>query len=130
LTSRHFRKKKTFLKDKIDALAMSSMKKNISDLYRGINYQHRCNLVKDENDDLLADFHDILNMWKKYFSQILNAHGASDVKQIEVHTAERKIPDPNPLQAEIAIAKLKGVNRHVVIKLRRTYSKRQLNITF
>jgi hypothetical protein len=26
------------------------------------------NLVKDENDDLLADFHNILNRWKYYFS--------------------------------------------------------------
>jgi hypothetical protein len=39
---------------------------NIRDLYRGINefrrgYQPRNNLVKDENGDLLADSHNILN---------------------------------------------------------------------
>jgi hypothetical protein len=39
---------------------------NIKDLYRGINefmrgYQPRNNLVKDENSDLLADSHNILN---------------------------------------------------------------------
>jgi hypothetical protein len=44
-------------------------------LYRGINdlkrgYQPRNNLVKDENGDLLADSHNILNRWKKYFSVI------------------------------------------------------------
>jgi hypothetical protein len=52
---------------------MNSKKKNIRDLYRGMNefkegYQHRNNLVKDENGDLLTDSHDILNSWK-YFSQ-------------------------------------------------------------
>jgi hypothetical protein len=40
--------------------------KNIRDLYRGINdfkrgYEPRSNLVKDENGDLLADSHNILN---------------------------------------------------------------------
>jgi hypothetical protein len=39
---------------------MNSKKKNITDLYRGINgfkrgYQPRSNLMKDENGDLLAD---------------------------------------------------------------------------
>jgi hypothetical protein len=64
-----------YLKDKIDELAMNSKKKNIRDLYRRINYfksdyQPRSNLVKDENGDLLADSHNILNMWKNYFSQL------------------------------------------------------------
>jgi hypothetical protein len=49
--------------------------KNIRDLYRGINkfkrgYKPRSNLVKDENGDLLADSHNILNGWKNYFSVI------------------------------------------------------------
>jgi hypothetical protein len=52
--SRHFRKRKMeCLKDKINELATNS-KKNIRDLYRGINrfkrgYQPQSNLVKDEN---------------------------------------------------------------------------------
>jgi hypothetical protein len=29
--------------------------------------------VKDENGDLLEDFLNILNRWKNYFSQLLNA---------------------------------------------------------
>jgi hypothetical protein len=62
-------------------------------LFRGINefkkdYQPRNNLMKDENCDLLADSHNILNRWKNYFSQLLNVHNVSDVKQTEVHTAE------------------------------------------
>jgi hypothetical protein len=28
--------------------------------------------VEDENGDLLADDHIILNRWKKYFSELLN----------------------------------------------------------
>jgi hypothetical protein len=61
-------------------------------MYRGINrfnrsYKSRNNLVKDENGDLLADSHNILNRWKNYFSQLLNMHNVSDVRQIEVHKA-------------------------------------------
>jgi hypothetical protein len=50
----------------------NSKNKNIRDLYRGINecrrsYQPGNNLVKDENGDLLADSHNISNVWKKCF---------------------------------------------------------------
>jgi hypothetical protein len=34
-------------------------------------------------------------------------HNVSDVKQIEVHTAETLVPGPSRLEVEIAIAKLK-----------------------
>jgi hypothetical protein len=63
--------------------------------------------VKDENGDDLADSQNILNRWKTYFSQLLNVHNVSDVRQIEVHTAEPLVPGPNHLEVEIAIAKLK-----------------------
>jgi flagellar basal body rod protein FlgC len=92
--NRYFRnKKREFLKDKSNELATNSKNKNIRDLYKDINefkrgYQPRNNLVKDENCDLLADSHNILNRWKNYFSQLLNVHNVSDVRQIEVHTAE------------------------------------------
>jgi hypothetical protein len=67
---------------------MNSKNKNIRDLYRGIigfkrGYQPRNNLMKDENGDLLVDSHSILNRWKNYFSQLLNVHNVSDVRQIE-----------------------------------------------
>jgi hypothetical protein len=62
--------------------------------------------VKDENDDLLADSHSILNRWKNYFSQLLNVHRASDDRQIGIHTAELLVPDPSPFEVEIPIAKL------------------------
>jgi hypothetical protein len=64
--------------------------------------------VKNENSDLLADSHNILNRWKNYFSQLLNVHNVSDVRQIAVHTAEPLVPGPSRLEVEIAIAKLKN----------------------
>jgi hypothetical protein len=91
---------------------MNSKEKNIRDLYRGMNdfkrgYQHRSNLVKDGNGDLLADSHSILNRWRNYFSQLLNVHHVSDVSQIEVYKPESLVPGPSHLEVEIVIAKLK-----------------------
>jgi hypothetical protein len=110
--SRQFRnEKKEYLKDEINELPTISKNKIIRDLYRGINefkrgYQPRNNLVKDENGDLLADSHNILNRLKRYFSQLLNVRNVSHVRQLEVHTAEPLVPGPGRLEAEIAIAKL------------------------
>jgi hypothetical protein len=99
--------------------------KNLRDLYRGINefkrgYQPRNNLVKDESVDLLADSHNILNGWKKYFPQLLNVHSASDARQKEVHTVEPLVPGPSHFEVEIAIEKLKSINLQVVIKSRQS----------
>jgi hypothetical protein len=111
--SRHFRnKKREYLKDKINELAMNIKYKNIRDLYRGINefkrgYQPRNNLAKDENGDLIADSHNTLNRRKNYFSQLLNGHNVNDVRQIEVHAAEPIVPGPSHHEVETAIAKLK-----------------------
>jgi hypothetical protein len=61
-----------YLKDKINELGTNNKNKNIRDLYKGINefkrdYQPKNNLVKDENGDLLADSHNILNRLKNTF---------------------------------------------------------------
>jgi hypothetical protein len=56
---------------------------------------------------LLADSNAILNRWKSYFSQLLNVHIVSDVRQIEIHTAEPLVPGPSHLEVEISIATLK-----------------------
>jgi hypothetical protein len=37
----------------------------------------------------------------------LNVHRVNDVRQIEIHTAEPLVPDSSPIEAEIAVAKLK-----------------------
>jgi hypothetical protein len=51
---------------------------------------------------LLRDFNakvgrenNMLNRWKNYFSQLLNVHRASGVRQIEIYIAEPLIPDPS-----------------------------------
>jgi hypothetical protein len=102
------RTKREYLKDKINELAAHRKNKN-RELYRGINefkkgYQPRINLVKDENGDLLADSHNILNRWKNWFCQLLNVHRVSDVRQVEVHTSEPLVHEPSPFEIEIAIA--------------------------
>jgi hypothetical protein len=66
--------------------------------------------VKDENGDLLAESHNILNRWKKYFTPLLNVHNVINVMQIEVHTTEPLVSDPSRLEVEIAIANLKKYN--------------------
>jgi hypothetical protein len=73
-------------------------------------------LVKDENGDLLADSHNILNRWKNYFSQLLNLHRFGDVRQIEIHTAEPLVPDLVLLKLKLLFQSCKGINRQVVIK--------------
>ena len=71
---------------------MRNLKLTARDLYRGINdfkkgYQPRCNIVKDEKGDLVADSHGIVARWRTYFSQLFNVHGVKDVGQAEIHTA-------------------------------------------
>jgi hypothetical protein len=63
--------------------------------------------LKDENGDLLADSHNIVNMWKSYFSKLLNIHNVSDVRQIEIHTTGPLVPCSSHFDVEIAIAKFK-----------------------
>jgi hypothetical protein len=63
-----------------------------------MGYQPRSNLMKDENCNLLADSHCTLNRWKNCMFQLLNAHRFSDVRQIEIHTAEPLVPDPSPFE--------------------------------
>jgi hypothetical protein len=59
-------KNRKYLKDKIHERAINSKNKNMRNLYRGIiefkrGDQPRNNSVEDENGDLLADTHNILN---------------------------------------------------------------------
>jgi len=112
-SSRHFRnKKKAYLKAKIEELETNSKINNIRDLHGGINdvkkgYQPRTIIVKDEEGDLVADCHS-MTRWKNYFSRLLNVHGAKDVRQKEIHTAESLVPEPSTFDVELAIEKLKN----------------------
>jgi hypothetical protein len=63
--------------------------------------------VKDENGDMLADLHNILNKWKNYFFKLLNVHNFSDVRQKEIiHAVVPLISDTSAFEVEITIAKL------------------------
>ena len=82
-------------------------------MYRGINdfkkgYQPRCNVVKDEKGDLVADTHSIVARWRNYFSQLFNVHGVKDVMQAEIHTEEPLVPESTAVEFELAIKKLKS----------------------
>ena len=68
----------------------------------------RCNAVKDEKGDLVADSHSIVDRWRNYLSQLFNVHGVKDVGQTEIHTAEPLVPDPSASEVELAIDKLKS----------------------
>jgi len=107
--SRHFRnKKKAYLKAKIEKLETNNKIKNIRDLYGGTSdfkkgYQPRTNTAKDDKGDLVADSHSILARWRNYFSNILNVHGVSNVRQTEIHKAEPLVPEPSASDVELAI---------------------------
>ena len=92
---------------------VSSKIQNIRDLYRGISdfkkgYQPRCNIMKGEKGDLVADSHGIVARWRNYFSQLFNVHGVKDVGQAEIHTADPLVPEPSASEVELAIYKLKS----------------------
>jgi hypothetical protein len=72
--------------------------------------------VKDENGDLFADSLNILIREKNYFLRLLNVRNVSDIRQIEVQTAEPLVPGPTRLHIENAIAKLN--NYKVPVKFR------------
>jgi len=58
-------------------------------------------MVKDENGDLLAYYHSMLNRCKNY------VHGVNNVRQTKIWTAEPLIPEPRYFKVEIAIEKLR-----------------------
>jgi hypothetical protein len=71
---------------KINEPATHSKNKANEDLHRRINkfqkcYQPRINLIMDENGDLLADSHSILNRWSNNSSRLLNLHRVSNIEQ-------------------------------------------------
>ena len=49
-----------------------------------------------------------MTRWRNYFSQLLNVHGAKEVRQAETHTAEPLVPEPSDFEVELVIEKLKS----------------------
>ena len=92
-------------------------------MYRGISdfkagYQPRCNIVKDEKGDLVADCHSIEARWRNYFSQVFNMLWVKDVGQAEIHTAEPLVPEPSASEVQLAIDKLKSHKTPSIVKYR------------
>jgi len=73
-----------------------------------MGYQPRCNIVKVEKGDLVANSHSILARWRNYFSKLFNVHGVKDVGQAEIHTTEPLVTKPSASEVELAIDKLKS----------------------
>jgi hypothetical protein len=91
-------------------------------LCRGINefkkgYQPRINIIKDENENLLADPQSVLNRWKYFLNQVLNVQRIHNVRQ-DIHTAEPLVPEPSLVEVEIAIGKLKCYKSPALIRFR------------
>jgi hypothetical protein len=82
--------------------------------------------MEDENGDLLADSHNILNRRKSYLSQLLNVHNVSDVMQREVHMAETLGPGPSRLKLKLLLQSLKGINRQVMTKFRQNLFRQEV----
>jgi hypothetical protein len=57
---------------------------------------------------ILLDLQNILDSWKIFFHQVLNAPVVHDVRQMDIHTAEPLIPEPSLVEVEIAVGKLKS----------------------
>ena len=92
------------------------MYRDINDFKKG--YQPRCNIVKDEKGDWVADSHSVVARWRNYFDQLFNVHGVKDVGKVEIHTAQPLVPESSAAEFELAIGKLKSQNRQVLIKSR------------
>jgi len=49
-----------------------------------------------------------LASWRDHFSQLLEVHGANDVSETEIHTAEPLVPEPSVFEIELDIENLKS----------------------
>jgi len=52
---------------------------------------------------LFTASHRVLDRWRNHFSQLLNVHYVSDVRQTEIHTAEPLVHEPSAFEIEVAI---------------------------
>ena len=102
------------MKGPLSEIETNSKNKIVRDLYKGIKdfkkgYQARVNVIKNQNEEMLADSNSILNRWKDYYSQLLNVQKNNDVEEIEIQTAEPLIPNPTLLEVGICNRKIEKV---------------------
>jgi hypothetical protein len=74
----------------------------------------------------LSERYNVLSRWKNYFSQLLNVHKFSDIRQTDIHTAVPLVRDPSPFENEIVIAVLKKYKSPAVIKFRQDLLKQEV----
>jgi hypothetical protein len=55
---------------------------------------------------LLADPQKVLDVWKNFFCQLLNVHGAGGVRQTEMNSAEPSVPERSAFKVKGAAGKL------------------------
>jgi hypothetical protein len=67
----------------------------------------RVTSLKGEKGDMVADCHSILAMWRNDFSQLWSVHGANDVRQTEIHTAELLASECSAFEVQMAIERIK-----------------------
>jgi hypothetical protein len=65
-------------------------------------------MQNSENGDLIADSSKILIRRKNCFSQLLNAHRVSEVRQMEIHPAEPLIQESNTFENKFTIPNMKS----------------------
>jgi hypothetical protein len=61
------------------------------------------NIIKEENGNLFADSHNILNRLQNLLNRVLNIHWVHDLRQMEIHTAEPLVPEPSSVEVKTAI---------------------------
>jgi len=81
-------------------------------LYKGISnfkkgYQPRTNTVNDEKGDLVCRSPQYFGRRRNHFSQMLNVNVINGVRRTEIHATEPLVPEPNAIEFEMAIEKLK-----------------------
>ena len=111
-TCRIFRKKKRdYMKAKVNKLEENSKNKNIREMYKGINefkkgYQPRPFVIKKHDGAIVADITSILSRWEQFFNNLLNVAQSTRHEGSEVYTAVPDIPEPSLIEVELAIEKL------------------------
>jgi hypothetical protein len=98
-------------------------------LCRGINnlengYQLRIYFVKDENCDLLANSHSILNRRKNYFCRLLNVHGINSAGR--TNTAGPLYLNLVLLRLRLLLKRRMDINHEVLTKFRQNWSKQEV----
>jgi hypothetical protein len=79
--------------------------KYISETYIGASVTLR--RVTSLKGVLVTDSHSILARWRNSFSQLLNVHGVTDLRQTGIYTAELLVIEASACEVQMAIGKLK-----------------------